>query len=123
MNKETLIFSFLITSLLTGLVWLSVSGYIIAVIILSVLTTILIFVAGSLLTIKTVTVMQDRAQQQFTDNAQENMMIMNQLQKVQNLQNKSLMDQHKTLAQLPAKTIVNEPNDALIFDEDIFSEL
>ncbi len=120
MSTQTLIFSFLMVALLTGLVWLAVSGFIIAVIMLSVLTTILVFLAGGLLTMKTVSVMNDKAQQDFYDNAQENLGIMNQLQTIQNKQNSTLMQQLGQVSRLPDKG--NGYNPVFDIDDELFLE-
>ncbi len=120
MSTQTLIFSFLMVALLTGLVWLAVSGFIIAVIMLSVLTTILVFLAGGLLTMKTVSVMNDKAQQDFYDNAQENLGIMNQLQTIQNKQNSTLMQQLGQVSRLPDRT--NNYNPVFDIDDELFLE-
>ena len=60
MNTQTFLFSFSIMAALAGLVWLAMAGSVIAVVILSVITTIMVFVAGGLLNIQTVRVMNER---------------------------------------------------------------
>ena len=120
MNTQSLIFSFLVIGTLAGLVWLATMGSLMAVITLSVITTILIFLAGSLLTIKTVKVMNDRAQQQFYDNAQENLGIMQQLQSIQNKQNQTLMQQLGQVSRLPDN---NGYKPVFQIEDTVFNEL
>ncbi len=121
MNTQTLIFSLVITGLLAGLVWLAAEGSLVAVAVLAIVGTILVFVCGALIAVYVVRVMNDRAQQQFMDNAQENLGIMQQLQSIQNKQNQTLMRQLGQVAKLPRTT--PQSNNMLVIEDGVFDEL
>ena len=99
MKTQTLIFSFMVLATLAGLIWLAVGGSILAVVVLSIVTPILVFMTGAMVAVYVVRVMTDKAQQDFMDNAQENLSIMKQLQNIQNQQNTQLLKQVKQLPQ------------------------
>jgi hypothetical protein len=60
-----------------------------------------------------------KAQQDFIANARENLMIMTQLQKAQNLQSLGILSQVKTMGQLPAGGSMP----GLTVEDSIFEEL
>ena len=120
-GTQTLIFSLVVTGLLAGLVWLAAGGSMVAVAILAIVGTILVLVCGALIAVYVVRVMNDRAQQQFMDNTQENLGIMQQLQSIQNKQNQTLMQQLGQVAKLPQTTA--QGNNVLVIEEGFFDAL
>lgn len=122
MTTQTLIFCCLIAGLLTGLLALAATGSMIAVVFLSITGTILVFMAGAAVAVYVVRIMDSRAQRQFSDNAQENLGIMQQLQHIQNQQNAQLLKQVK---QLPQPGPGNGGNGQPLFeiDEGVFEDL
>ncbi len=117
MNNQTLLFSTMIILGFAALIIWAATGSIMAIITLSIVATITIFVSGALVAVYVVKIMQSKQQQDFMDNAQENLSIMNSLQRVQNQQNSQLLKQVK---QLPPTNGYNP-----IFDVEpgIFDEL
>lgn len=121
MNTQTLIFSGIVASLLAVLTWLASTGSMIAVAMLAIIGTILVFISGALIAIYVVKVMNDRAQQQFMDNAQENLQIMSQLQTIQNKQNSTLMQQLGQVSRLPDKNNGYQP--VFQIEDGVFDEI
>jgi len=113
MNKSTLILLTMILGIITILGYMAYIGSLLAVIALTIGITIIIFCAGAGLAICTIRIMQAKAQEDFYNNTQENLGIMQSMQKLQNMQNNQLLSQAKQL-----------PNNGHFTIEDgIFDEL
>lgn len=115
----------LLTAVITGLVYLAALGSIVALAVLASLVTVLLIVIGYSLSMYQVKTISDSSQQVFRSNAKENLDIMNAMQRVQNQQNRTVMDQLKTAARLPDPGVPNPNGVARDFDfeEADFSEL
>lgn len=122
MNTQTLIFVLVLLALgiLAGLVWLAVTGSIIAGVILGAILAVVFVAIGLSFGLIHEKITSDRQQQQFMDNAQENLSIMGALQKIQNQQNQTLMQQLGTVSRLPQPPT---PNGNFLIEDGIFDEL
>ncbi|MEM7031586.1 MAG: hypothetical protein AAF629_18645 [Chloroflexota bacterium] len=116
MNKLTLVLSLMAFASISWLIYLATEGNLTAIIILSVLTSILLIGLGVAITLMASYISTQREQSSFLQNAKENLAILNQIQSVQNAQNSQLLKQVK---QLPDPRQEN----ALIIDDAIFNEL
>lgn len=99
-------------------------GSLLAIILLTIGITIVVFCAGVASTIYTVRVMQSKAQADFQTNAQENTVMMQQqhraaleLQRLQNEQSKGLMQQLDKSRQLP------ENGNRFLIEDGLFDDL
>lgn len=107
-------------AILAGLVWLAILGYLIAYIILTGLAVVGLVMLGLSYGFIYQKVAADRQQQLFMDNAQENLGIMQALQRVQNEQNKGLIQQLNQVNRLPQPP---SNNGSFLIEDGIFDEL
>lgn len=119
MNGYNFTFGLVVLALLITLGYLAVGGSLAAGIALAIITTVVLILTGALIALAVQKMANQKAQADFVANARENMAIMAGLQRTQNLQNQTLMQQLGRVARLP------EPTDShsLLIDEGIFSEL
>jgi glucan phosphoethanolaminetransferase (alkaline phosphatase superfamily) len=126
MSTQTLIFwlTLILLAIITVLVWLAISGYAIGYILLAILGTVLLVGLGEIFSLIRDKIAAQRQQQQFMDNAHENLSIMQALQGIQNKQNQAMLQQIEQLKRLPQPQ-PQQPNfDTLLRIEDgVFSEL
>ena len=112
----------IILAVLAFLVFAVVQGSLIAGIVLAIVVTIVLICVGAGISLVTQKMANDKAQGDFRANTQENLSIMTLMQKVQNLQNKTVMDQLKGAARLSLPEPADS-SDVLEFDEAVFEEL
>lgn len=124
MNKQTLTLLIIILGILIMLGYMAYIGSLLAIILLTIGITIVVFCAGVASTIYTVRVMQSKAQADFQTNAQENTVMMQQqhraaleLQRLQNEQSKGLMQQLDKSRQLP------ENGNRFLIEDGLFDDL
>jgi hypothetical protein len=122
MNTQTLILCLTLIGLtvIGGLVWLAVLGYVLAYLVLAILGTVGLIGLGLSFGLIHTRITAERQQQAFLDNAQENLSIMSALQNIQNKQNQTLMQQLGQVSRLPQ----HPPPPSNFFIEDgIFDDL
>jgi hypothetical protein len=112
----------IILAVLAFLIYAVTQGSLIAGIVLAIISTIVLVCVGAGITLVTQKMANDKAQGDFMANAKENLSIITLMQKVQNLQNKTVMDQLKgaTRLSLPEP---DDPADVLEYDDIVFEEL
>lgn len=123
MNAYSFSFASIILATITGLVYAASLGFVSAMVTLAVLVTILLISLGAGITLTATNLMAKQAQKAFTDNAQENLSIMQSLQSVQNQQNAALMQQLNQVARLPQPTAPVDLTKSLLIEDGIFAEL
>jgi ABC-type bacteriocin/lantibiotic exporter with double-glycine peptidase domain len=116
MAKTTFAAITIIIAFIAILGYLAITGSIMAIITLTIGITIIVFCAGAGLAIYTVKIMQTKAQQDFQANAQENLDIMQNMQRLQNLQNDTVMKQLSQASRLP-------DNGQFLIEDGLFDEL
>lgn len=121
MSTQVLILTLILIGLaiLAGLVWLAILGYLIAYVILTGLAVAGLIAFGLSYGFIYQKIAADRQQQLFMDNAQENLSIMQNLQRIQNEQNKGLMQQLGQVNRLPQQPASN----GFLISDGIFDEL
>lgn len=122
MNTQTMVVTLtcLALSVIGGLAYLSNEGSITALIILVVLLTTLLIVLGSILAWLGINLMARQQERQFRDNVSENIQIMKEMQTLQNVQSKGVLQQLGAVARLPQAA---PPVDSLMIEDGIFNEL
>jgi hypothetical protein len=124
MNGYTFALSLIWLAILAGLVYLAAAqGSIVAAVILAILATVLLVGLGAGITLATQRMANEKSQADFVNNAKENLAIMASLQRVQNSQNQTLMQQLKQAARLPEPPPGFDPGGALLIEEGVFDEL
>lgn len=120
MSTQTLIWRLILLyiGLLAGLIGLTVAGYAFALIGLTVLVTVSLIGIGLGFGLGYLRQSGKQQQDAFTNNARENLAIMNAMQTLQNKQNQALLKQVK---QLPEGGMPQPIN--LVFEEGVFDEL
>ncbi|MCL4299482.1 MAG: hypothetical protein KJ077_27345 [Anaerolineae bacterium] len=121
MNGYNFTFALISLATLAGLIYFASLGVIAAIVTLVVLFTILLVGIGAGIALAITRMMADKAQRSFIDNAQENLTIMAALQRIQNQQNQTLLQQLGIVAKLPAPQ--SNPVDSLLIEEGIFEEI
>lgn len=114
----------LLLVMMVGLVWLTDRGNTAAAVLLGVIGGAILISLGVLITLAANWAAAKREQASFVANARENLAMMQQMQKAQNLQNAMLLKQaRETQRMLPGS--VEEPTDidALVFEDGVFEEL
>lgn len=94
-------------------------GNVVAMVVLSVVTTATLIAVGAGIVILAVRIMAEKEQKAFRDNTAENLAILKQVQGIQNQQNTQLLRQVNTLSRLPED---EEPH-RLLIEDGIFAEL
>ena len=122
MQKTTLAFLLTIAGSIVALVYLAQGGDVWAVSILVAVWTLLNVSFGAFIVIYVNRQQGIRQQADFAENAKENLAMMQQLQRIQNEQNKGLMHQLGQTARLPAPQ-ANGSGPAWIIEPGIFDEL
>lgn len=123
MNGYTFSFGVLLLTLAALLGWLASRGSLAAGIALAVVGTVALVALGAGITLAVQRMANEKSQADFVNNAKENLMLMQQAQRVQNLQNQTIMDQLNRAARLPEPSNGYEPAGGLLIDSDIFAEL
>jgi hypothetical protein len=108
---------------ISTLVWLAALGYTFALILLAILGTMLLVGLGEIFSLIRDKIAAQRQQQQFLDNAHENLTIMNSLQGIQNKQNQILMRQLGQLSKLPPLPPQPNFNGDFLIEDGVFDEL
>ena len=109
----------LLLVILAALVWAAFAGNLLAGIVLAVIATTGLILAGAGLALLVIQQANAKQQADFIANAKENLAIMTQLQRAQNLQSLGILSQVKTMGQLPAGGTMS----GLTVEESIFEEL
>lgn len=122
MNSYNFALVLIILAILAFLLFAAVQGSLIAATILGIILAIVLICIGVVITLAVLKTANDRNQQSFIDNAKENLAIMGGMQRVQNQQNKTIMDQLKGAAQLSLPE-PSEQVDILEYDDIVFEEL
>lgn len=122
MQKTTLAFLLTLAGSIVALVYLARGGDVWAVSILVAVWTLLTVSFGAFIVIYVNRQQTARQQADFAENAKENLAMMQQLQRIQNEQNKTLMHQLGQTARLPA-TQSNGSGPAWLIEDGIFDEL
>lgn len=123
MNGYNFTFGLIILAVLAGLIYAASLGMITAIVTLAVLLTIVLTAMGAGIALAATKMMTDKAQKAFMDNAQENLSIMAALQRIQNQQNQTLMQQLGQVARLPQPEPQLNLKDSLLIEDGIFEEL
>lgn len=116
MNWKTFIFLTVLLACLGILIHEVSQKNTLAIAIASGLVTAVLIAIGASITLLHDTIADRRERRRFNENAKENLALMAQMQSIQNAQNTQLMKQVRAL---PAP----EPQESLIIDDAIFSEL
>lgn len=119
MNGHTFAFALLVLALLALLVYLAAAGSVAALLVLAILLTVALVAVGAGIALVTQHQANQKQQQDFVNNAKENMALMAGIQTIQNRQNHTLMEQLRTTARLPEQANGN----GLLIDAGIFDEL
>jgi hypothetical protein len=119
MSKYTFIFLLVLLAVLALLVWAAFAGSLLAGVVLAVIATAALMLAGAGLALLVLKQANAKQQADFIANARENLAIMTQLQRAQNLQNLGIMSQVRTQGQLTAGGSMP----GLTIENDIFDEL
>lgn len=123
MNTQTTVVIMTVIIGFAGLILWASTGAIMAVIVLAVVAALALILAGAMVTVYVVKVMNDRARQQFYDNVHEDIAALQGLQKLMNSQGTYLMKQLiSSNKQLPASTTPQNGYDDM-FDWNDFDEL
>ncbi len=122
MNGYNFALVLIFLGILAFLVYAVAQGSLIAGVVLAIVVTILLVCVGAGIALVTQKMANDKAQGDFMANAKENLSIMALMQKVQNLQNKTVMDQLKGTARLSLPE-PGERVDVLEYDDIVFEEL
>lgn len=95
-----------------------------AIAVLAVLASVVLILIGwGFSTLTNAVSDRRRDQKQFTDHVRENLAVMAAMQKVQNQQNVMLLKQAKEAPRLPAPDGDVWDVDALMMDDEVFSDL
>lgn len=121
MNGYTFLLALVGLAVMALLIAAVANGSLLAGIVLAVLVTVLLISTGAGITLLTQRMAIEKSQIDFINNAKENLAIMQSLQRVQNQQNATLMQQLGQTARLPEPA--RNGNDSLIIDAAIFDEL
>lgn len=113
MRKTTLFFLLTLIGLIVTLVYFARQGDIWSAATLAALWTMGAIIVGALIVLYVVRQRDKQGDNTFIANARENLLIMQQLQRLQNLQNKGLMNQNGS----------PPPANGLMIDDGIFDEL
>lgn len=122
MNGYTFSLVLIILAVLAFLIYAVAQGSLIAGVVLAIIGTIVLVCVGAGISLITQKMANDKAQGDFMANAKENLSIMGLLQRVQNQQNKTIMDQLKGAARLSLPES-GEQVDVLEYDDIVFEEL
>ncbi len=124
MNKFTFSLALIVLALglVASLIWLTAEGNIAAAIVLGAVSAIVLILTGFALYAFAGWTHAKREQVNFMANVKENLGIMGAVQRVQNQQNKHLLNQVRQQPALPAGDVL-DLDSALQFDENIFIEL
>lgn len=114
MKRTTFIFSLLLAGLLVGLVYLARQGDIWAASILAALWTMLATTFGAFIVLYVTRQRDIKQNADFAANVKENLLIMQQLQRLQNEQNKGLIQ---------ASKLPQPHQNGLVIEDGIFDEL
>ncbi len=114
MKKTTFAFLCILIGLIVALVYFARQGDIWSAAILAALWTMAAITFGALIVMYVIRQRDIKQSADFTANARENLLLMQQLQRLQNLQNKGLMNQ---IGKLPP------PQNGLVIDDGLFDEL
>jgi len=125
MNAYAFALALIMLALIALLVYLAAQGSLAALITLAVIVTVVLIALGALIALLGQRLANEKAQQDFRDNAKENLAIMQSMQQVQNKQNQTLMQQLNQAARLPAPSPPGRPKNGqpLIIDDRIFDGL
>ena len=94
-----------------------------AIAVLAVMASVALILIGWGFSTLTNAINDRREQKRFADNVRENLTIMAAMQKVQNQQNAMLLKQAKEAPRLPAPGGDVWDVDALVMDDEVFSDL
>jgi hypothetical protein len=120
MTKYTFIFCMVILAILTALFYLADKGNPTALVITTILVTVLLITLGAG-GVGLFVYLCDKAESlRFRANAIEDITIMREMQSLQNQQNKTIMQQLGGVARLPQ---TDKPSESLLIEDGIFSEL
>ena len=117
MRRTTFLFFVTLIGLLVALVHFARQGDIWAASILAALWTMIAVAFGAFIAVYIVRQQGIKQQGDFALNTKENLLLMQQLQRLQNLQNKVLIDQ---VGKLPGP---QQHQDGLVIEDGIFDEL
>jgi membrane-bound ClpP family serine protease len=127
MNRFSFALLILLLLMLAGLVYTASEGNVFAAGALGAILAIVCILIGVGLTVLAIHASGRREQATFNANARENLQIMSAMQRVQNAQNTALMRQAVAASRgLPpgqSSGSLSGLGDALLMEEDVFSEL
>jgi membrane-bound ClpP family serine protease len=127
MNRFSFALLILLLLMLAGLVYTASEGNVFAAGALGAILAIVCILIGVGLTVLAIHASGRREQATFSANARENLQIMSAMQRVQNAQNTALMRQAVAASRgLPpgqSSGSLSGLGDALLMEEDVFSEL
>lgn len=125
MSRYSFYLSLICLGMVAFLGWLAYGGSIPAMIFLVMLTTFLLMAAGAGMALTVQRMANEKSQQDFVANAKENLALMQAQQRVQNMQNQTIMEQLTKVARLPELGPGNGNSglEAFIIDQDVFGEL
>ena len=123
LNVYSFVLILILLAILAGLIYAATLGSLAAAVILAILATILLVSLGAGIALATQRMANDKSQADFVNNARENLAMMQALQRVQNAQNQTLMQQLGRAARLPDPQANPDLSHVLMIDDGIFEEL